>query len=319
MFRTTILRPGVLASGLLLCVGHPANAATPNLVARVDAAGGLIGGSEVTGVVKLGLGMYEVTFGQAVNGCAFLATTVNLYAQALKAYTAGGHLSVNGVYVETKNGSGNLTDAPFELVVNCGLNGMKYAVVDYNGDLARSTAGTALSVVGTGQYNLKFSSTIKNCAYVATVADPGNALVRDRPGVYTGSGPSANTVYIETKDPNGGLTNGVPFHLGVFCNNTRSRYAVVQDSGIIKRGSSLTSAFRNSTGNYTVVTTATVDPNCAAVATRGSVGNAVPFTPATVEVVPGPASNTRDFQVRELSRFGGSLLNEAFHAALVCR
>jgi hypothetical protein len=54
------------------------------------------------------------------------------------------------------------------------------------------------------------------------------------------------------------------------------------------------------------------------VATRGSVNTAVPFDPATVEVVPGPASNTIGFQVRSLLFFGGNLENESFHTAIVC-
>ena len=58
--------------------------------------------------------------------------------------------------------------------------------------------------------------------------------------------------------------------------------------------------------------------SCATVATRGSVNTAVPFDPATVEVVPGPTSNTIGFQVRSLLGFGGNLENESFHTAIVC-
>jgi hypothetical protein len=312
-------RAGFVACGLVACFALPAQAATPNLVARVSAVGGLISGNGVSGLFKFaGAGRYEVTFNQPVNNCAFLASTVGTGGQATTVYTAGGHLSVNGVYVETKNAGGGLSDAAFELIVNCGANGMRYAVIDYAGNLARSSLGAAVMTVGIGQYEVSFPSTVKNCAYVATVADPGNALVFNPSGVYTASGPNANTVFIETKNPGGGLQNGVPFHLGVICSNSRSRYGVVQSSGIISRGSSLSSSFRAATGRYTMVTTATLDPKCAAVGTRGSTNAAAPFTPATVEVVTGPASNTRGFEVRELAFFGGAYANEAFHAAVVC-
>ena len=54
-------------------------------------------------------------------------------------------------------------------------------------------------------------------------------------------------------------------------------------------------------------------------ATRGSVDSAVPFSPATVEVVPGPAPNTVGLDVRNLLFFGDTPLDEAFHAATVCK
>lgn len=318
MTQSSIGRFGLVLSGLLFWPGLTAMAA-PNLFARVSAAGTLIAGSEVTSVTHLGTGIYEVTFAKAVNLCAYAATTVNGSAQALTVFTAGGHLNANGVYVETKNQGGGLTDGQFELVVNCGINGMRYAVVDYAGALARSTAGTTLSSVGTGRYNVTFTTSVKNCAYIATVADPANALVFNPAGVYTGSGPNAYTVYVETKNPAGGLQAGIPFHLSVVCNNTHSRFAVVQDTGLIKRGATLTSSFRSGLGEYVIVANTNVAPSCAAVATRGSVGTAVPFTPGTVEVIPGPTNNTRGLQVRELLFFGGGLSNQEFHAAAVCR
>jgi hypothetical protein len=94
--------------------------------------------------------------------------------------------------------------------------------------------------------------------------------------------------------------------------------AVVGANGIISRGSALTSSFSSGTGLYTVATSQAVS-TCATVGSNGSVNTAVPFDPATVEVVvPGPASNTIGFQVRSLLFFGGNLQNESFHTAIVC-
>lgn len=301
----------------LLLSSAPASALA-NLLARVSAGGALISGSGVTSVSHLGGGRYEVTFNRNVSNCAFVAITANASAQALTVFTAGGHINANGVYVETKNQAGGLTDGPFELVVDCGTNGMKYAVVDYGGSLVRGTTGTTVTWVNTGRYHVIFTSSVKNCGYIATVGDPGNALVYFPAGVNTGSGPNIYTVYIETKNPAGGLEDGIPFHLAVVCSNSHSRYAVVQDSGLIARGAALTSAYRASTGEYKVVMNRIVDPQCATVATRGSANSAVPFTPATVELVAGPAGNTRGIQVRDLLFFGGNLTNQAFHAAVVC-
>ncbi len=38
----------------------------------------------------------------------------------------------------------------------------------------------------------------------------------------------------------------------------------------------------------------------------------------TVEITPGPASNTSGIQVRQLLFFGGALINQDFHAAGIC-
>jgi hypothetical protein len=298
---------------------HVASAA--NLFANVSKTGTLTGGSGVTGVTKLGPGQYEVTFTSNVSACAYVATTANAYSQAIQAYTAGGHLGPNGVYVETKNQGGGLTDGPFGLVVVCGAPKMKYAVVGYSGELVRATPGATLTFLGAGRYNVTFPESVAPCAYIATVGDPGNALVFNPSGVYTGSSTLNNkTVYIETKNPGGGLQDAVPFHLAVICSGApQTHIAVVKDTGLIQRGSPLTSAFNSAVGRYVVVTSAIIHPSsCATVATRGSSDRAVPFSPATIETVSGPAPNTRGIQVRQLLFFGGAFSNQAFHAASVC-
>ena len=291
---------------------------TSNLFASVNLNGTLAHGNGVTGVTHIGTGQYEVTFSANVQQCAYVATTINAHSQALQAFTAGGHLSADGVYVETKNQGGGLTDGPFNLVVDCGRPGWSYAVVGYNADLVRSTTGVTLTSLGAGRYDVTFPSNISRCAYLATVGDPDNALVFNPSGVYTGSGGNPSTVYIETKNPGGGLSAGIPFHLAVICPTAASaKIAVVSANGLLSRGSSHTRSFSPAAGQYTLVTNRPLSA-CAAVATRGSVDTAVPFDPATVEIVPGPASNTVGIQVRQLLFSGGNLASESFHAALVC-
>jgi hypothetical protein len=190
-------------------------------------------------------------------------------------------------------------------------------VVGYTANLVRATAGTSLTALGSGRYNVRFASSVSACSFIATVGDPANALVFAPSGVYTGSGPNANTVYIETKNPGGGLQDGVPFHLALVCPATLSRFAVVRAGGSAQRASAGTSSTRTATGRYTVMSNRNLT-TCAAVATRGSINMAVPFTPATVETVPGLTSNSVRFQVRQLLLFGGGFTNQAFHAAMVC-
>jgi hypothetical protein len=287
------------------------------LWAVVALDGTLTRGSRVTGTTKLGPGQYEVTFDRSVTGCAYVATTQNAHSQALTIFTASGHLSPNGVYVETKNQGGGLTDGPFHLFVACGPLNTKFAVVGYSANLVRATSGTTLNPLGAGRYQVRFTSNVHGCAYLATVGDPGSALVFSPSGVYTGSGPDGNTVYIETKNPGGGLQDGVPFHLALVCPTTgSSRLAAVKASGLAQRASAGTSSSRPSTGNYLVANNLNIG-RCATIATRGSANTAVPFSPATVEITPG-ASNAFGVQVRQLLFFGGALANQAFHAAVIC-
>jgi hypothetical protein len=304
----------------------PAQASTnSNLFASVNLNGTLAHGNGVTGVTHIGTGRYELTFSANVQQCAYVATTISAYSQALQVFTAGGpvsvfggHLSADSVYVETKNQGGGLTDGPFNLVVDCGLPGWSYAVVGYHANLVRSTPGATLTSLGTGRYDVTFPVDISRCAYLATVGDPGNGLVFNPSGVYTGSGSNPDTVYVETKNQGGGLSAGIPFHLAVICPTAASaKVAVVAANGRISRGSRRTRSFSLAPGQYTLITNRPLSA-CAAVATRGSAGTAVPFDPATVEIVPGAAPNTVGIQVRQLLFFGGNLASESFHAALVC-
>ena len=296
-----------------------ASAASPNLFASVAGDGTLVNGNGVSSVSHtINSGQYEVTFTSDVSSCAYVSTTQNAFSQALQSFTAGGHLSNSGVYVEVKNQGGGLTDGPFDLAVACNMTGWDFAVVGYTANLVRSSPGATLNHLAVGRYDVNFTAGVGGCAYLATVGDPANNLVFNPSGVYTGSGPATNSVYIETKNPGGGLTDGIPFHLAVVCPNGKSaKVLVVMASGLAKRGSTLTSSFNASTGNYVFATNLSLT-GCTMIGTRGSSNKSVPFTPATVEITPGPASNTSGIQVRQLLFFGGALINQDFHAAGIC-
>jgi len=133
----------------------PVQAASSNLFASVTASGTLAHGNGVTGVTHLGTGQYEVTFSANVGSCAYVATTINAFSQALQVFTAGGHSSANGVFVETKNQGGGLTDGPFNLAVDCGQPGWSFAVAGHTANLVRATPGTTLTSLGPGRYHVK--------------------------------------------------------------------------------------------------------------------------------------------------------------------
>jgi hypothetical protein len=318
---------GAAAVIALLTVGlgsaSAASSSSSNLFAIVAQDGTLVHGGGVSSVTHVSTGQYEVTFTQDVSGCAYAASTQNAYSQALLISTDGGHSSADGVFVETKNQGGGLTDGPFNLIVNCGSTGMQYAVVGYSEDLVRSTPGTTLTNLGTGRYDVNFPASVSSCAFLSTIGDPGNGVVVNPALVATSSGTSSNTVYVETKNLGGGLTSGIPFHLSVICPSAPStKELVVAASGYAQRGSPLTTSFNTGTGTYTVATNRTIANTCAAVATRGQTNTSVPYAPATVETAPGPAPNTFDVQTRlplDLSGGGqGTFKNEAFHTAIVC-
>jgi hypothetical protein len=221
--------------------------------------------------------------------------------------------------VETKNQGGGLSDGAFHLIVSCGTTGVPFAVVGYTANLVRASAGTTMTYRGSGRYEIVFPSSVASCAYVATVADPSNALVFSPSGVYTGSSANPNAVYIETKNPGGGLQDGVPFHVAVVCAAVqKTGFAVVNAGGVLQRGNVSTTSSRISPGRFTVTTNRNVANTCAAVATRGSPDTGVPFTPATVEVVAGPNANAIGVQVRNLLFVGNTFINQAFHTAMLC-
>lgn len=84
-----VVLSAVLAGGATLSGAAAAAAPVPNLFAVVDQRGRLVQGGGVSGVTRLGAGRYEVTFTADVSGCAYVATTINAYSQALVVFTAG--------------------------------------------------------------------------------------------------------------------------------------------------------------------------------------------------------------------------------------
>ena len=89
------------------------------MAAVVNSNGTLFHGSRVTGVTKLtlfGPGVYQVDFDRDVSHCAYTASNYNYITGVLVEPRSG---DVNGVFVETVNAAGSMTDSQFYLTVTC--------------------------------------------------------------------------------------------------------------------------------------------------------------------------------------------------------
>lgn len=99
----------------------PAGAVT-RLWAVVNASGSIHRGAGTTSAGRLGLGVYEVVFGQNVTGCVFVASVgdsgeaTGATGVAMVTRRAG---NPNGVRVETRTLGNVLADRAFHLIVVC--------------------------------------------------------------------------------------------------------------------------------------------------------------------------------------------------------
>jgi len=281
---------------------------------RVRASSGLIG------LTRLGTGRYEARFAQKVHACAYTATVGNAGDGSGPGlvFTAGGHLSYAGVYVETKNPGGGLADIPFHLIVTCaGIS--EHAVISAAGIFVRGTAVYHVRY-GPGRYEVVFGRDLSTCAYTATVGDPGNQLVFE-PGLVSaapGQFSRSRGVYIETRNLGGALSD-FTFHLALNClSDPRSegRYgAVVDGSGALVRAIGTQSAARLGPGRYVVLFTRAVR-GCVHTATVADPGNQPVVNPGLVFTA-ARRDSTESVYV-ETKNLDGSLNDQPFHLSVDC-
>lgn len=91
------------------------------------------------------------------------------------------------------------------------------AVVKSDGTLVRGKGATGAShLTPTGEYQVDFGRKVSNCAYVATIGDPGTGVAPSGEiTVATRSG-NPDAVFVETNDSSGNRSDR-PFHLQVSC------------------------------------------------------------------------------------------------------
>ncbi|MCR6487953.1 hypothetical protein M8542_34525 [Amycolatopsis sp. OK19-0408] len=312
-------RLGVVVGGLAAaaCVvvpaAHAAPAASSGQWVVTDYSGNFVRGGGVTGYAKLGTGRYEVTFNRNVAGCSYVATVADpgnglVYNPGL-VFTAGGHNSANGVYVETKNLGAGLADYPFQLQVQCG--GL-WVATGYSGNFVRGGGVTGMTRLGPGRYEATFGQNVSGCTFAATVADPGNGLVYNPGLVFTAGGHSSpNGVYVETKNLGAGLAD-YPFQLQVQCGGL----TVASDySGNFVRGSGVTAFARLGVGRYEATFGQNV-AGCSYVATVADPGNGLVYYPGLVFTAGGHSSPNGVYV--ETKNPGGGLADYPFQLQVAC-
>jgi hypothetical protein len=299
----------------------------PILAVVVDATGNKIRGNEAASPKHLGPGRYEVTFGTDMQNCSYVATvggdpSNQAGSTAGLVFTASAPDNTNGVYVETKDLTGNLADRPFHLQAQCADKG-RWVVVDPTGNKVQGNGvDSSPTHLGPGRYEVTFNTDMQNCSYVATIGgDPSNQLGSTAGLVFTASAPNnANGVYVETKNLSGNpLSDSLadrPFHLQAQCAD-QGRWAVVDPTGSALRGNGVNSSSKLSgTGRYEV-TFNTDMRKCSYVATvGGDPSNQLGSTAGLVATASGPSSSNGVYvETKDLS---GNLADRPFHLQTLC-
>jgi|1186.fasta_scaffold18962_1 hypothetical protein len=190
-----------------------------------------------------------------------------------------------------------------------------WAVVSGTGVLVRGHNATAASALGTGTYQVTFSTNQTGCAYEATPGDTGAGAVSG-PVVATvaSRAGNANALFIQTFDQTTGALVNAPVHVVSYC-GAKANFAVVDSTGVRARSSHVVSSQRLSTGAYEVIFDHRVK-NCAYNATIGTTGTGSVGSPGSITVA-GRAGNQNGVFVLIVSRTGASL-DSSFHLAITC-
>jgi hypothetical protein len=315
-----------LAAGLAVLAGllgaattaAPAAAAAPSgQWVVVDYFGNPVRSAGVTGFVHLGSGRWEITFNRDMRNCSYVATigdpSNGIALAPGEVFTASGHSSVNGVYVETRTNSGGLSDYPYHLQTQCDAVGL-WAVSNYGGTFVRGSGVLGSIHLGAGQWEVIFNRDMRNCSYVATIGDPSNGIAPAPGEVFTAGGRlSVNGVYVETKNPGGGLSD-YPYHLQAQCAGN-GQWAVTDYGGNFARGSGVTGGSHLGTGRYEIAFNRDVR-GCSFVATIGDPGNGIATAPMQVFTA-GGHFGLNDVYV-ETKNPGGGLTDYPFHLQVAC-
>jgi len=190
----------------------------------------------------------------------------------------------------------------------------KYAVVNSAGAVVRSVGATGSIHLSTGTYEVDFSSSMLNCAYVATVGDPGAGAV-SQPAVATVATRAGNNrgLFIQTFDQTTGSAVDLPFQVQTFCG--LKHWAVVASDGSLARGGHATSSTRLATGAYEVIFDGNVS-KCAYTASLGTTSTGSVGDPGQVTVA-GRAGNVNGVFVEIVNR-SGTPVDSSFHLSVNC-
>ena len=91
--------------------------------AVVDASGGFVRGKSVVSVTHLNTGTYDIRFSRPIGKCAWTATVgepgFGDQPGPAQVSLAGRSGTKNGIFLQTFDGGGTLTDLPFHLLISC--------------------------------------------------------------------------------------------------------------------------------------------------------------------------------------------------------
>jgi hypothetical protein len=90
-----------------------------------------------------------------------------------------------------------------------------YAVVNFDGTMARSTRRAKSQKLGTGQYSVVVKANVSKCAYSVTVGSPGTTPEQGGSAKVASLGGNVNGVFIGTGQQ--GSPADRSFHLIVLC------------------------------------------------------------------------------------------------------
>jgi hypothetical protein len=171
----------------------------------------------------------------------------------------------------------------------------------------------------TGQYKSHYGRRMGSCTDIATIGAIDNTLVFNPGYVFANTGKPGTSVYIETKNPGGGLSAGYPVHTASYCSASSNNLlgAVVDQDGTFVRGHLGVSSVRTGLGTYRVTYPRAV-AGCAKVASIGAIDNTLVFNPAALDVYNGPTSTTVDVRIQNLLFFGGANFDRPFHLLVDC-
>jgi len=94
--------------------------------------------------------------------------------------------------------------------------GVLFATVNSDGTLANSSGGVSSSTTGTGGYAVDFGRDVSNCAFDATLANPGTGIPLAGSIVTADRNGNANAVLVRTYDTTPAAADR-SFHLIVVC------------------------------------------------------------------------------------------------------
>jgi hypothetical protein len=283
--------------------------------AVVDRAGALVSTSGATAVTPQGTGRFEITFGRAVDNCVYLGTVAASGGQPVPesglVFTATGS-NRNGVLVQTRNLDGAAAAHPFHLQVRCVVGD---SVVVAGDRTVRGTDGPRVKRTGTGQYEIRFGRSIRDCSFVATIGDPGN---QDPPAglVNVGTGQQDGRAILVGTRGGDGAGADLPFHLQTRCSGL---FAVVDADGRTPDDSGLDQVGRIGPGVWEVDFDRDVS-RCSYAAALGDADGSAADLGGAVYAASGPRPTSVQIQTRKLDPASAAptLADAPFHLQVVC-